>query len=350
MLPAEVPRNMANNNARANSVTVENASATLLGTATVGRGPVADMSVDGDVLAVANYGDHNVVLLDAESLATRGAVAAREPSVVVVAGDRAHVSVASANYDALAVIDTRTGAVVASYPMSFNVTAIAASPDGKRVYAGRAGDGGVDVSVIDTTAERVGTIYLAKGEDANIDALSIDASGRRLYAAVSDAGSSRLVQADLETGRVRRSLEVGAPIRGLEIGLDSTAYVLTSDINDRGVVHVVDLVANRISASVAVATAPTQLALSVDGTRAYVVDYDHVVVLNTETLTVVDTISVGSRPSCVAVGVDRLYVADCTGGVTAYSVPVPAPVLYAPPVAANPIAGMEIRELEPAGV
>jgi YVTN family beta-propeller protein len=102
-------------------------------------------------------------------------------------------------------------------------------------------------------------------------------------------------------------------------------------------------------ASVPVATAPTQLALSVDGTRAYVVDYDHVVVLNTETLTVVDTIAVGVRPSCVAVGVDRLYVADCAGGVTSYSVPAPAP-MFAPVAAANSFAALEIRELEPAGV
>ena len=341
---------MANTFARAKSVTVENANATLSVATTVGHGPIADMSVDGDTLVVSNYGDHNVVMLDAATLAVTGGVAAREPFALVAAGGRAHVGVASANYDAVAVIDTRTGAVLRSYPLSFNVTAMAASPDGERVYAGRAGDGGVDVSVIDTTAERVGTIYLAKGEDANIDALRVDVSGRRLYAAVSDARSSRLVVVDLETGRVRRSLEVGAPIRGLEIGLDSTAYVLTSDINDRGVVHVVDMVANRIMASVAVATAPMQLALSADGTRAYVVDYDQVVVLSTETLTVVDTISVGARPSCVAVGVDRLYVADCSGGVTAYTVPAPAPMVYEPLAAANPLAAVEIRELEPAGV
>ena len=341
---------MANTFARAKSVTVENANATLSVATTVGHGPIADMSVDGDTLVVSNYGDHNVVMLDAATLAVTGGVAAREPFALVAAGGRAHVGVASANYDAVAVIDTRTGAVLRSYPLSFNVTAMAASPDGERVYAGRAGDGGVDVSVIDTTAERVGTIYLAKGEDANIDALRVDVSGRRLYAAVSDARSSRLVVVDLETGRVRRSLEVGAPIRGLEIGLDSTAYVLTSDINDRGVVHVVDMVANRIMASVAVATAPMQLALSADGTRAYVVDYDQVVVLSTETLTVVDTISVGARPSCVAVGVDRLYVADCSGGVTAYTVPAPAPMVYEPLAAANPLAAVELRELEPAGV
>jgi YVTN family beta-propeller protein len=341
---------MAHTFARAHSVTVENANAALLGAATVGRGPIADMSADGDTLVVTTYGDHNVVLLNARNLAVTGVVAAREPSAVVAAGGRAHVGVASANYDAVAVIDVHTSAVIASYPLSFNVSAMAASPDGKRIYAGRAGDGGVDVSVIDTTAERVGTIYLAKGEDSNIDALSVDPSGRRLYAAVSDARSSRLIAVDLETGRVRSSLELGAPIRGLQIGLDSTAYVLTSDINDRGVLHVVDLVANRIMASAAIATAPMQLALSVDGMRAYVVDYDQVVVLSTETLAVVDTVSVGARPSCVAVGVDRLYVADCDGGVTAYSVPAPAAMLYAPMVAANPLTSLEIRELEPAGV
>jgi YVTN family beta-propeller protein len=341
---------MANTFARANSVTVENANAALSGATTVGAGPIADMSVDGDTLVVTNYGDHNVVMLDSDSLAVTGGAAAREPFAVTAAGGRAYVGVASANYDAVAVIDIQTGAVIRSYPLSFNVTAMTASPDGKRVYAGRAGEGGVDVSVIDTTAERVGTIYLAKGEDANIDALRVGASGHRLYAAVSDSRSSRLVVVDLETGRVRHSLEVGAPIRGLELGLDSTAYVLTSDITDRGVVHVVDLVANRIMASVAVATAPMQLALSVDGTRAYVVDYNHIVVLDTETLTVVDTISVGARPSCVAVGVDRLYVADCAGGVTAYSVPAPAPMVYAPLAAANSLAAVEIRELEPAGV
>ena len=60
--------------------------------------------------------------------------------------------------------------------------------------------------------------------------------------------SSRLLVVDVETARVRRTLEIGAPIRGLELGLDSTAYVLTSDIADGGVLYVVDLVANAITA------------------------------------------------------------------------------------------------------
>ncbi len=341
---------MANTFARAKSVTVENANATLSVATTVGHGPIADMSVDGDTLVVSNYGDHNVVMLDAATLAVTGGVAAREPFALVAAGGRAHVGVASANYDAVAVIDTRTGAVIRSYPLSFNVTAMAASPDGKRVYAGRAGDGGVDVSVIDTTAERVGTIYLAKGEDANIDALRVDVSGRRLYAAVSDARSSRLVVVDLETGRVRRSLEVGAPIRGLEIGLDNTAYVLTSDINDRGVVHVVDMVANRIMASAAGghgADAAGTVHRRQPGVRR--------------------RLRPGRGAEHRDAGRRRHHLGGCAavlcrrrsrpalrrrllGGITAYAVPHLRRWCTSRSPTANPLAAVEIRELEPAGV
>jgi hypothetical protein len=44
----------------------------------------------------------------------------------------------AAEADALVVVDTRTNAVVGSYPLAFAVTAVAASPDGKRAYAARA--------------------------------------------------------------------------------------------------------------------------------------------------------------------------------------------------------------------
>ncbi|WP_241365347.1 hypothetical protein, partial [Klebsiella pneumoniae] len=39
--------------------------------------------------------------------------------------------------------------------MAFSVTALAISPDGKRVFAGRTGHDRIDIAVIDTTAERV---------------------------------------------------------------------------------------------------------------------------------------------------------------------------------------------------
>ena len=306
---------MAQAHARSNSVTVGNQDVALLKSATVGRGPISDIAVDADTVVVSNFGDDSIAVLDADTLTVHGGVFAGRPASLAVSGDRAFVAVSSASYDAVAVIDTVSGEVLKEYPLSFDVTAVTVSADGKRIYASRAGEDGVDIAVIDVTAERVGTIYVARGADATIDALRLDGTGRRLYVAVSDARSSRLMTVDVESGRVRASLEIGAPIRGVELGFDSTAYVLTSDIADGGVLYFVDLVRNQITGTLTVAMAPTQLALGDDGTRAYVVDYDHVAVIDTEARTLVTQVRVGARPSAIALRGDRLYVADYEGGV-----------------------------------
>ena len=339
---------MANAFARSNSGTSNNQDVALLHSVTVGRGSISDIAVDGDTLVVTHFGDDSLAVLDADTLAVHGGVFAGQPTDVAVSADRAFVAVSSAGYDAIAMIDTVSGDVIKEYPLAFNVTAIVASHDGKRVFAGRAGEEGVDISVIDVTAERVGTIYIAKGADATIDAMRLDDSGRLLYVGVSDSRSSRLITVDVESARVRRTLEIGAPIRGLEIGPDGTAYVLTSDIADGGVLYFVNLVTNRITDTVRVAEAPTQLGLSDDGTRAYVVDYGQVVVASTDTRTVVASISVGARPSAIAVSVDRLYVADFDGGVTAYAVAPPMPMLYSHFVSADALLAPDLRVLEPA--
>ncbi len=341
---------MANGFARSNSVTVGNKDVALLKSTMVGRGPISDIAVDADTVVVANFGDDSIAVLDADTLAMRRGVFAGQPTTIAVSDDRAVVAVSSASYDAVAVIDTISGNVLKEYPLSFNVTAVTTSQDGKRIYAGRAGGDGVDVTVIDVTAERAGTIYISKGADATIDALRLDATGRRLYVAVSDARSSRLMTIDVESSGVRSTLEIGAPIRGLELGMDSTAYVLTSDIADGGALNSVDLVENQITGVVTVAQAPTQLALSDDGALAYVVDYDHVAVIDTDDRTVVTTVSVGARPSAIALRGDRLYVADYDGGVTAYVVASPMPMLYSQFVAAPSLVAPAPRELEPAGV
>jgi DNA-binding beta-propeller fold protein YncE len=340
---------MANTLARLNSVTVDNGDVSLLHAAMIGRGPISDIAVEDDILVVTNFGDNTLAVLDSEALTVRGGVVTGQPFAVAVSDGRAYTAVSSASDDAITVVDTISGEVVAAYPMSGTVTAMTVSIDRKHVYVARAGRDGVDVSIIDIAADRVDTIELAGGTDTTIDALRVDAAGRRLFIAMSDSVSSRMIVVDVKTGRIRRALELGAPIRGLELGLDSTAYVLTSDITDRGVLHVVDLVANRVTAAVNVGTAPTQLALSADGSRAFVVDYDRVHVFCTENRAVLGSVSVGARPACVAVGPQRLYVADYAGGVTSYAVALPAQMLYAPFVA-NAVDGPSVRELVPAGV
>ena len=154
-----------------------------------------------------------------------------------------------------------------------------------------------------------------------IDAIEIDPTGKRLYVATTDAHGSSLVVVDAETARIERTLWIGSPIRDLAFA-DGTAYVLTSDRARGGMVHVIDLSTNRITYTVELGVGtPTQMTLSPDKTRAYIVDYDHVAVLCTLSLEVVNTLTVDARPSCVAVDSDGglIYVADYSGGVTMHS-------------------------------
>lgn len=296
------------------------------------RGPIGDIGVDADsgTVVVSNYGDDTVSVIHPDHPSVEGIPVDGEPVEICVANDLAFVATSSAGYDAVTVVDTVTKVVTATYPLAFTITAVAVSPDGKRVFAGRAGNDTVDIAVIDTTAERVGTIDIGGGPAVSIDALRLDATGKRLYVAMSDVRGGRLLQVNVETARVESALRVDAPIRDLAIGADGAAYLLTSDRVRGGVIAVVDLAANAVTGVVGIGGAPTQMAITPDGTRLYIVDYDHVAVLCVLTNEVVNTVTVGARPSCVALSADgsSLYVADCAGEVTAFSITATKPLRY----------------------
>lgn len=330
------------------------ADVTQMGAVDMQRGAIGDIAVTDDgTIVVTHHGDDTVSLLRAGRLTLAGAVAVPgEPFAVVVADGRAYVSTTSSTCDAISVIDTVTKSVIATYSLAFSVTALAASPDGKRVYAGRTGDGYVDVVVVDTTAERVGTIDIATGAGVGIDAVKADPTGKRLYVAITDDRGSALVVVDTETARVQRSVSVGSPIRDIAIA-DNVAYVLTSDRASGGAVKVIDLSKGRITGTAELGIgAPTQMTVNADKTRAYIVDYDNVTVLCTLTLKIVNRVNVDARPSCVAVDSDAswLYVADYAGGVTALSVESAKPLLYSQFVATDPIYVPQAVELEPAAL
>jgi YVTN family beta-propeller protein len=321
-----------------------------VGTIAVRRGPIGDIAAGASVV-VTNYGDDSVSFLNADTLMVEDTIAVPgEPFAAVVSDDRAYVSTSSASHDAVSVIDTNTRTVIATYPLAFGVSALAISPDGKRVYAGRNGRDHVDVAVIDITAERVGTIDIATGAGIGVDAIAVDPTGKRLYVATTDVRGSQLVVVDAETARVDRKVWVGSPIRDLAVA-DGTAYALTSDRARGGAVSVIDMSTNRITDTIELGVgAPTQMTLGPDKTRAYVVDYDQVAVVCTLTHAVVNTVMVDARPSCVTVNSDggRLYVADYAGDVSAFSIDSTLPLLYSQLVATDPIALPEPRELEPA--
>ncbi|MGE2719219.1 hypothetical protein [Mycolicibacterium celeriflavum] len=323
---------------------------TALGAVELSRGPIGDIAATGTgTTLVSHPGDDSVGVLNARTLAAEAIIAVHgEPFAVVTHDDRAYVSTSSWSHkDEVTVLDTGTRSVIASYPLADNVTALVVSPDGKRVYAGRTGDGHIDIAVIDIPADRVGTIDVATGAGIGIDALAIDPTGTKLFVATTDARGSAVVTVELETGRVGGAVRIGSPIRDIALA-DDTAFVLSSDRTRGGVVHVIELSTGRITDVIEIGGAPTQLAMGEDKSRAYIVDYDHVAVLCTLTLKIVDTITVSERPSCVTVDsrAGRLYVADYAGGVTMFAVDATLPLLYSEFVATDPIVAPEMRELE----
>lgn len=288
-------------------------------------GAIADVAVApcGSRIAVANVVDDSVSIIDTARMKVAAVVPlAGEPTAVVVTEQHVLVGTAAMRTDAVTAIGLDTGTVEQTYPVAFTTTALAAGPDGKRVYAARTTGEQADIAVIDTTAERVGTITVAQGPGITVDALRVDARGRRIYAGVTDARGGRLLVIDAETTRAVGAVHIGAPIRDLALGPDGTAYVLTSDRVRGGSVSVVNLPTNEVRDRIDLGGAPTRLTLSPDGSCAYIVDYDDVAVLCTMTNQVVHSISTGAAPSAVAVSPDggRLYITDYAGGVSAFSV------------------------------
>ena len=318
----------------------------------VGRGPVGDIAAGRAAVVVANPLDDSVSILASETLALIDTIAlGGEPVAVAVTDDRAYVATASVGCDAVSAIDLESRRIVATYTLSSGVTALAVSPDGKRVYAGRSDGDRVDLTVIDTTAERVGTIAVGSAPAANIDAVRVDPSGKRLHVAVTDDIGSQLVVVDAETTRVKRVIPVGSPIRDIAYAGDAV-YALTSDRAVGGAVVAIDLATGAVTDTLTLGGAPTQLAVSPDEAHAYVVDYDRVAVVCTSSLEVIESLPVDARPSCVASAADgsRLFVADYSGAVDVYSVESTIEMVYSQFLATDPIALSVPRARQPVAV
>jgi YVTN family beta-propeller protein len=296
-----------------------------------GHGAISGLAAgaEGTWLLAAHYGDNSVSWIDTATFAVAGTVpGVNEPFAIAIAGAhsaRAYVSTVSPAYDSIAAIEAGSDRVVAVHPVAHSVSDLVVSPDGRHVYAGRTAVDGADVAVLDTSTGQVDATGIAAAPGTAAQCVRVSQDGRRLYLATDGPSGAKLVVVDAHRKRVVDTVEIGTPIRDVALHPDGgTAYVASCGPSFEGLLDVVDTATNTVTNTNKVAEISgflTQMTVSRDGERAYLVADDTVTVLCTLTHDVIGVIAMGRRPSCAIERPDGklLYVADYTGTVTVIS-------------------------------
>src|SRR5437764_11214470 len=264
----------------------------------------------------------------------------------VAAGAKAYVGNFKDN--SVSVIDTGTGTVIATIPVSTGPHGMSATPDGRTVYV--SGDGSSEVSVIDTATDRVarrievgktphglamspdGKLLLVGvyGEDriAFIDTatqavvatvpvpkphtIAIRPDGKVAYVASQEPGKFALVVVDLGARTALRTLPLEKTPRDLEFGHDGKAlYVTMAGVN---AVAVLDPTSDKIVAQIPTGASPHIAGFyrgAVAGT-AVVQGPGELQLFQPATNTPLRTIAVGKQPHWMSATADgkQIYVTN----------------------------------------
>jgi YVTN family beta-propeller protein len=298
------------------------------------------------------------------------------PTGVAVTRDGSRAYVTNADSDSVSVIDTASDVVVSTIPVGDAPTYIAVTPDGHSLYVMTAS--GV-IDVVDTTLETI----VANIPVGASGAIAITPDGTRAYVA---AGLVHVI--DIATNTVETSFAAettpvaGVSTTALSVAISpdgSRAYVGVflfgagnSSITATGSIVLVDTGSNQISGEIALGSVPGQIALTPDGSRAYVgiqstfvntgygmgfLPGRHVVVVDTITNSVAWPMTIdlgGNGYTAAGIGVtpDRrsvyiavptlhiVAVADVNTSVVASRLPViaaPGPLAVAPDSAVAPV-------------
>jgi phospholipase C len=244
------------------------------------------------------------------ALATAVVGAAPGVSTAHATTSQGRAYVVNTDGDSVSVIDTATRTVIRTIMVGAEPEGAAISPDGRYLYVADAGT--TTVTVVDTRIDRL-VATIAVGEYPS--AVAIAPNGSRVYVAntgpdTGPGGSTSVSVIDARTWRVADTIDVGEAPQALAVSPDGgTLYVTTHDG-----LAVVDLTDDRTIGTISL-PAPHGVAVSSEGTRAYVADAraDDVSVVNTTTGTMLGEIALSGRlPWRLALSADgsRLYVAD----------------------------------------
>ena len=273
--------------------------------------------------------------------------------------------VANTDDNTISVIATNNNTVVATIPVGSRPFGVATTPDGTHAYVTNSNDN--TVSVIDTARNEVVAtvpvgafpIGVAVTPDSTLP-LQHNDPRHQPHAYVTNSNDKTVTVIDTANNKVVATIPVGAFPTGVAITPDGThppepddrrhpasAYV-TNQLDDT--VSVINTANNTVVATIPVEVDPAGVAITPDGTRAYVANtagndqtnqFDRTVsVIDTVRNTVVATILVGFGPNGVAVTPDgtRAYVTNTIDGTVSVIDTARNKLVNTIPVGAFPLA------------
>ena len=240
------------------------------------------------------------------------------PEAVAITPSGHYAYVTNSRGGSLSVIDTTTHAITASVTINTGPPRyISFTPDGRHAYVSVYTDDGLvnAVLVVNTAANAVTASIPVGGHPY---ALAATPDGRKVY--VPNHDNATLSVIDTATNTVTVTIPVAPNPHSVTFSADGrSAYVANHESN---VVTVLDLATNTVTATIPVGRSPHNLALTPNGQRLYVVNYNgnNVSVINTATNTVATTISVGLNPQSVVFAPDGRHAYVVNNGDNTVSV------------------------------
>ena len=214
--------------------------------------------------------------------------------------------VANQAADTVSVIDTTTGAVIATLPVGDAPTSVATIYNGTFAYVTNQGSN--TVSVINTYDN---TVYDTIPVGAQPWGIVQTPNLSEVY--VTNSGSNTVSVIETLNKTVVATIPVGSAPTGVAVSPDGTRVYVTNKASNT--VSVIDTASKAVVATVPVGTNPVGVTVNATGTRSYVTNLNGTVsVINTATPTptVVATVPVGPQPYSVALSPDNrlVYVAN----------------------------------------
>lgn len=255
---------------------------------------------------VANFFDNEVAPFDPRTHAVGQPIVVGElPREVAASPDGRRVYASDNGANDVSVIDTATQSVIATIPVGHAPWGLRVSPDSETVWVANGGD---------NTVQPIDATTLVAGKPipvgANPEDIVTSPDGSMLY--VVDVNSGDVMPVDLRARLALDPIVVGAHPRGIAISPDGK-QLFVSDFGGNDVTPI-DTTTRKIGAAIPVGVAPRGLVVSPDGKTLYVADFgsNEVSRVDLTTMRPLAPIPAGLDP--VAVGIDAsgstLFVVD----------------------------------------